>query len=513
MHEINSENANLTSSVSAAICGLEERMTVLRFFCKDSQYRHSSDNTDNLGNVQRSSLPPPPIIESFLYQALDKNRDLFRSISSMIPRFEEDISTHDVGRIFTEVLTDADFGHIILIINGLDECKDEFNRDILGYLDSLVHNVTNGPINSTTCSLRIFISCQAVGSIPIWPCRYHTIHVQLSDIDQDIGTYIQDRIETIARIRHFDEKIKGLAMRMLKERSGRSFLWVSFVILELRQVPEVSFASLENVITKFPDDLDRYYGNILTRITQDSNQADSWGKNLGWILLSIVFSIRDFRVNELAELLAISEIRRSHCDLENYVNKDMASLIHRSLSPLITIEQDHVAVAHYSIYEYLDKIRPLGLQLHGLHVPLDPSRPYGHVLIVERCLRYLLFEDFDRSPPESTRELNSSIANFPFLQYAVTYWPWHSRQAGEKIESLTPLLHRFLNFESGNYVFWERFYFAENGKRHEFKAVSVLCTLVQLDLENVYDCLISYDGEFMRTTYCQGWQRRLLERF
>lgn len=80
------ERTLLGLKYSAAIVERQDRLqpniTILRFFCRDSQYSTLKAGTN--APIESGFLPraATPIVEAFLYQTLDQHRHLFHSVST-----------------------------------------------------------------------------------------------------------------------------------------------------------------------------------------------------------------------------------------------------------------------------------------------------------------------------------------------------------------------------------------------------------------------------------------------
>ena len=111
---------------------LSTKATVLRFFCKDprnnaveADYKASSDE----GGAARASTP---LIEAFLYQMLEQNRQLFSAIPTSLSHSETPVDLKDVQEMFRQILDNHRDGHVLLIIDGLDECDEEYIKESVG---------------------------------------------------------------------------------------------------------------------------------------------------------------------------------------------------------------------------------------------------------------------------------------------------------------------------------------------------------------------------------------------
>lgn len=464
----------------------------MRFFCKDPRnnaieagFKASPDE----GGAARASTP---VIEAFLYQMLEQNRQLFSIIPTSLFQSETPVDLKDVLEMFRQILDNHRNGHVLLIIDGLDECDEIYIKELLGYLDVLVRDSFARKVPKTTCFLKVLITCQPIGPIPFWSCRYTSIHIQLQDVDQDIARYIKDEMQDIARSRNFDDQLREDTEGALLKLANRMFLWVYFILQELRQIPVVSRATIVSVITSFPQDLHEYYEKTLARIVRAPRDALSPEQNPGMILLVIVFSLGGMTTREVAEILAISEDRPSRQSMVDYINSDIRTLVETQLSPLVVVDDDLIVIAHYSIYQYLEGFRPMQLHINNRNIAFDPDNVHGHVIMAELCLRYLLLSEFSENPNSVNAEWKVLEKELPFLAYATFRWYIHVDRAGHEVKQLLPLLRRFLDVRSVNYQRWEKLYFGLHQKTKTDPVTPILSILVRLDLGSVYKSIHRY---------------------
>ena len=85
--------------------------------------------------------------------------------------------------MFQQILDNHRNGHVLLIIDGLDECDEDCIKELLDYLDVLVRDSFARKVPKTSCLSKVLITCQPIGPIPFWSCRYTSIHIQLQDVD------------------------------------------------------------------------------------------------------------------------------------------------------------------------------------------------------------------------------------------------------------------------------------------------------------------------------------------
>ena len=468
---------------------LRPKITILRFFCRDA--RSSTLDTSIKAPVDAGMIPraTTPIVEAFLYQILDQCRQLFRSVSTFVSRQSSTFGPGEIQTMFRQVLASQESGHIILLIDGLDECDDAFTTELLEYFDLLIQDTLTRTESDSSNLFKLLFTCQPVGSIPFWSCRYSSIHIQLQDLSQDIHRYVRDEVHDIARSRNLDADLQNLTENLLVELAGRMFLWAYFIIQELRHISVISTSTITSTIMSFPRDLDRYYSRTLERIVRGPSNHLPREQNSAMILLITVFSLHDLNLKEISEVLAIAEQRESRDKMVDFINTDIRTLVETQLAPLVAVDGELVVVSHYSIYEYLEKIRPTKLRVDGIDIAFNPDDINGHIIMAELCLRYLLLDDFARLPRSYVGRSKVLDKRFPFLNYASTAWFLHVKRAGNDLERILPLIRIFLDTKSAKYQLWDRLYYAIYESNTIGPPTPVLHTLVGLDLWSLYEVL------------------------
>ena len=391
--------------------------------------------------------------------------------------------------MFRQLLASQQNGHIFLVIDGLDECEDTFIEELLEYLDLLIHDTVTRVASDKSSLLKVLWTCQSVRSIPFWSCRYSSIHIQIQDVSPDIATYVRDEVQDIARSRKIETDLVKAIEEVLVTLAGRMFLWAYFMLRELRQIPVVSNAAILSTISSFPRDLDRYYGKTLLRIFERSCSDAPREQHSAMILLVVVFSLRSFGTKEIAEILAISEDRSSRDEMVNFINTDIQTLVENRLSPLVAVDDNVVAISHYSIYEYLKDIRPMKLRVEDMDIDFNPDDENGHAVMAELCLRYLLLHDFAILPRSYVGKWEVLDKHFPFLLYASTCWFEHVRRAGTHLKRIIPLARKFLDTSSTEYQLWDNIYCTLKNLESKGSPTPILSTLVRLDLFFLYEKL------------------------
>ena len=459
--------------------------TVLKFFCSGSNFISRRHVVSERGFTEDEGPHSVPIIEAFLYQLLAAHLHLCDLLDSALLTDGGRFEASDIERIFHRLITKGNIGHLVLLIDGLDECEAEFNHTLLEYLHNLAHDFHHTNPNARGCSLKFMISCQPIYPVPIWSCRHLTVHAQLDSIRRDIISFTNSEVKSIAQARALGPENEQFAARLLVEQSGTSFLWAALILKELREIPVISTNALQSTITGFPPHLDQYYTNVLMKIRDDTMRQRPQDSNPGRTFVAVLYSRYDLSLLEITELLAVSSGRETHRQILQDATTDITALINRQLGSLVVVESAKVSVAHHSVRTFLNDVWQLPLMLDGREISLSSSSTSAHAVMAELCLRYMLLDDFGHLPNTWYYDLGALDAKFALLKYATCGLIYHLKEAKREISHLKQLLCAFFSDGSKNFTFWQRSYTARSGGRIRSASTSVMTVLCQSGMESV----------------------------
>ena len=238
---------------------------VLFFFCKD---------TDD------DKRTPIAIARSLLYQ-------LFRALRqrSMETFLTEEISLAieesghrtalkfaAVWQIFTNHI--SHLAPVTVVVDALDECRD--SETLIRSLRSMAdaHNV--GIILTSRKEEYLYQLLHQSPSLEVAP----------DDIDADIKAFVEAKVSASPRLSH--PSVSSLLVKRLCESHGGMFLWVQYMLKELKSC--VSVEQVQEELEELPKGLDAVYQRILERLqdTLDKQTFKLCSKVLTWVTASLV---------------------------------------------------------------------------------------------------------------------------------------------------------------------------------------------------------------------------------
>lgn len=336
------------------------------------------------------------LVASLLQQLLLQQNEIPDDIMALYERHTK-IKTRPLLNEYIRLLQSItkNFSKIYIIIDGLDECS-EMNSTRSNFLAGI------SELRSQTCT---FITSRYIPSIEKDLCGATRLQVEASD--DDIRKYLTQRLqkwEFLKRHLEKDPTLHESIIASIISKARRMFLLVRLYIESLTRL--ITLRKVKTALVTLPEGLENMYNDVLERIQgQDTELASLAMKVLGWIY----HARRPLGILELQHALAV-EPGDTFLDEDGMVEKDMLLSVCGGLLSLQ--EDDTVAFIHYTAQEYFD------LQASTLFKDLKIS-------IAQTCLTYLSFEDLAQGASASDEEFENRLIQYPFLEYASSYWGTH----------------------------------------------------------------------------------------
>ncbi|KAG4293320.1 pfs domain-containing protein [Fusarium proliferatum] len=237
------------------------------------------------------------ILRGLLNQLLSFRRELVYTIMpywyQRSSRLFEDSSFSILWRLFEEIVEKSGFDVLYCVIDALEECEESS-------LIMLLRKLERHSKGTTTESTKIKFVCLSRR----FPERIGEHFVDCIQIDlvttssrkQDINRFISDRVHDLARKKNFNYELQKRVEQIFQQRSEDTFLWVSFMTMDLEQK---RLMDIEASLDMLPSGLDAVYDKIISRI--DQVHLDSIIRLLNWVLIAT----RPLRIPEICEILDV----------------------------------------------------------------------------------------------------------------------------------------------------------------------------------------------------------------
>lgn len=219
----------------------------------------------------------------------------------------------------------------------------------------------------------------------------------------------------------------------------------------------IKLDALRKALNALPRTLNDTYERILSNL--DEEYEEDALKIFRWLC----FSTRPMRLDEMVEVLAISDCRfmpeqrlPEPWDILKICSTlvSVTAAVKRNPTTTELTETQELRLAHFSVKEYLISDRRLEkTTMHRYHItPLS-----AHFSITKDCLTYLLyFESFTILRAKYDDE-------FPLIRFAAEYWAWHYRYVTDDAdrETVDFLGCNLMESKHSCFINWLRIYQAD----------------------------------------------------
>lgn len=212
-------------------------LTILHFFCREK----SDDPTQ--ANQAKVAL------KSVLWMLLDQHPQLMQHLDENAKEEFKNDGEYTVtlaSELIQTMLRDGGLGHVILLVDALDECEYGPRKSLINFIHSTLANTSN---------VRVLVSSRPLHEIHI-AINGHKAQVPKRIIQVDyiiLREPISKFIEwSIDQIPSEDETIPRTVKKLLQERPGNTFLWSALVCQELSHC---GLHAYDDILSEIPDGL------------------------------------------------------------------------------------------------------------------------------------------------------------------------------------------------------------------------------------------------------------------
>ena len=242
-------------------------------------------------------------------------------------------------------------------------------------------------------------------------------NLKIEDNEHDIRKYVEQEIDYM----HAPIDLKAQVIRKLLERANGNFLWVNLALTEILQclTPE----DIEETLEGLPTGMEELYHRMELLIMSFTKPRD---QDLAKTILSwAACPRRPLHLDELEQALKP----------EFPVLLDPGFTINKVCGQFVVIDSSsQVVMVHQTAREYLLKSTESSLVI----IPVE-----AHQKMFAKCM-YFLDQNSQRRGPERHKSGHLNIEKEPFLNYAVTSWPYHLESSSAMSDESLVLLTKFL---------------------------------------------------------------------
>ena len=456
------------------------------FFCDDKD-----DRTNNA----------VAILRGLLYQILCQQPTLFGHLKSEYNKqgaklFESRNALQTLWRILQSTLLESRLEEFYLIVDALDECDLDSRTVFL----RLVEKEIDGNTTKTTPRSAMKWMLTSRNELDIKEALLDGLDISLelnsNQVDVAVSRFIDVKVKQLLKKKRYSRSHQIMVQDTLKSKAEGTFLWVSLACAELEKSRAVE-GFIWRALESLPRGLEGIYEQVLERVMTD-DQID--GETASEILKAVLIAERPLTIYELASMANLpKEYWNDNLVLSEYVSQCRSLLTSRGISndkttkKHVTPRDVTIHLVHQSAKDFL--ISPKSKLL------LSPGLVEEHATVVRRCLFYFCSGVFEKGPihfetdsssseagalssdvesdsplergdPEGSNVLigdsdvddvatgqhNNEFQPPPFLEYPISHWMSHGREADSTICDIFDVFQDFFAPESPIRDCWLRSY-------------------------------------------------------
>ncbi|KAF9773853.1 hypothetical protein IL306_008223 [Fusarium sp. DS 682] len=279
-----------------------------------------------------------------------------------------------------------------LIIDGLDQCEDEFIIRLLRGLDTIFRR------ESSASALKVVITSRMADSIRGFALSNSHIEVTPDLIFQDIQRVVDEEVDRIILSRRIATVGRASVSAVIVERSNGSFLFASAVLKELWHIKDTGANSVFTLVTSCPSTMEAIYQQDMDRI--ENERAD-----LFQLIQIICIARSTLRIQEAREILRFLNpgVTRTY---------DLVGDLTRTCQRLIRFgAEDTVELLHQTLYDFI-------LDTYDLKKV--------HQSLATICLEYVREMNWEPYDDPWTDYCRDALADrYPLLEYSSVWLRYH----------------------------------------------------------------------------------------
>ncbi|KAF2184954.1 NACHT-domain-containing protein [Zopfia rhizophila CBS 207.26] len=242
-----------------------------------------------------------------------------------------------LSEIFTNILQDPSLNSTYLIIDALDECV----ADLPKLLDLIVQKSSISPRVKWIISSRNDTNIEQRLRLDDSGTRLSLeLKENAEQVSHAVNTYIDHCLPELAEIQH-DAVLQDLVREKMQQKANGTFLWVSLVIKELKDV--MSWEVLQ-VLDEVPMELKDVYRRMMEQIKRLQRQYPKLCKQ---VLSTVIATYRPLHLQELHIISGLPTLVQN-------INQATAKIV-KMCGSFLTLRNDNVYIIHRSARDFLVK--------------------------------------------------------------------------------------------------------------------------------------------------------------
>lgn len=351
------------------------------------------------------------ILRGILFQLLEQDQ---RLLSHILPSYEiqkerlfQQNSSEALWKFLIRMANDTGNAQMTCVLDGLDECEQSSLEPLLTKLDK---------VTSTAPRLKIVVVSREYPHLVASLGKSSRIRLDPDakmEVSDGLHRYISTRVAELAESNQYPTELARHVKEVLRGKSAGTYLWVSFVIKDLRNM---KISEVEESLDRFPRGLDGLYERILEQVEPAHREMTlnilRWCAFSGSVTFNFLIDALGITSTKLLDEQAVLRDKLLHC------------------GHFLSVTGHDIALVHQSAFDFLTSPRPSsrGLPWFSLsHIELEHSK------LACACIAHIrahdpkaALEDL-RSPMQRAREKKDS-----FLYHARRDWIHQFRHSGQE---------------------------------------------------------------------------------
>ncbi|KAF5561659.1 ankyrin protein [Fusarium phyllophilum] len=314
------------------------------------------------------------------------------------------------------LVTAEDARPTCLIIDGLDQCEDEFIIRLLRGLDTIFRR------ESSASTLKVVVTSRMADSIRGFALANNHIEVTPDLILNDIQKVVDEEVDRIILSRRIATVGRASVSAVIVERSNGSFLFASAVLKELWHIKDTGANSVFTLVTSCPPTMEAIYQQDMDRIQDERN-------DLFQLIQIICIARSTLRIEEAKEILRFlnPSVTRTY---------DLVGDLTRTCQRLIRFgAEDTLELLHQTLYDFI-------LDTYDVNLV--------HQTLATACLKYVREIDWEPYYDPWTDYCRDALADqYVFLEYSSAWFRYHLKFFGPDTYKISWDLWDFIRSPAG----------------------------------------------------------------
>ncbi|KAI9888353.1 MAG: hypothetical protein M1814_000560 [Vezdaea aestivalis] len=428
---------------------------------------------------------------SVVFQILGAAPELSRHVASTYHRkvrFEGhsiEWSIKELQHCLLEIIKNAKPRHFIILIDALDESKEDHVREMVAFFEKLAQEAFE-----QQSRLNICFSSRYYPRITIPKGIFLRLEEE-PEHKSDIAKYVNKELRLPEGKSRRLDKIKS----QILERASGVFLWVVLVIKSLIKAYDhgKDLSDIEDLLKKIPDKLEDLFDDMLVRDTMDIPE-------LILLVQWVLFAQRPLSPSELVHVMKLwsQPIHFQPWDSDDWNDLSMKNYITSCSKGLCQISKGRkpsVQFIHETVREYLRDKGLVSLQI-DLSISLVGK---CHDQLRNCCENYILaftrrevldFGDLPIAKSTEAKDKRTSLSvGFPFVNYAIGNLFRHAEAAESSEVSQGDFLSTILEPNRSRLEIW--IYLNNVFEPHQIRRYEISTPLLYILSEKGYFNLLS----------------------